>query len=594
MCKRSALVLCLLLITMMVVMPAGIALAQTTPDAINDALADLSSRVGTTVTLSDLSSWRWSQQNYPDTSLGCPQAGQVYAQVVTNGYQFLLTYSGVTYDYRVSVDRQILILCSQPATTTPPSTPTPAEATVSPTLGTAITPTATQAVVGRVVCADAMPTRLVAGAQARTTVGDIPVNIRREPDTASAILGQVPTGSALTILDGPQCAENMVWWRIDYQTLVGWIAEGRNNIYWLDPVGAALTPTPHPEVTPAAAATQPVAPQIYDLDSDRTPITVENADQLGTLRTLEVNDSVRALAWSANGATLAAAGDQGVWLWSTAAFSLQARLLRVPDAPAYSVTFSPIEALLASAHADGTIRLWDVTTGGQRAVLSAHTAPVRALAFSPDGKTLASGAGDETTGADSTIRLWDLDSRSAFAMLNVSAPVTTLAFSPDGTLLAFGSQDGTVQLVDVVSVTPASMLEGHEGPVLAVAFCPDGAVLVSAGEDSRVYVWDTAARTYTALENHTTPVRALAFSPPGDVLVSGGGSEPPVEDSAIRLWDFSARTLLSAINVADAENSGGLISGIVFSPDGTVLVIAAAENSRTRIEMWGFLPGGFG
>lgn len=66
--------------------------AQGAPERINDALADLSNRLGITITLNDLFNWTWGQDNYPDTSLGCPQAGQAYAQVLTVAYQFELTY----------------------------------------------------------------------------------------------------------------------------------------------------------------------------------------------------------------------------------------------------------------------------------------------------------------------------------------------------------------------------------------------------------------------------------------------------------------------------------------------------------------------
>jgi hypothetical protein len=82
-----------------------------TPQAIDSALADLSRRVGHTVALNDLQNWTFSQSNYPDASLGCPQPGVGYAQVITPGVQFMLTYGGNVYDYRVSADRSILSLC---------------------------------------------------------------------------------------------------------------------------------------------------------------------------------------------------------------------------------------------------------------------------------------------------------------------------------------------------------------------------------------------------------------------------------------------------------------------------------------------------
>ncbi len=103
--------------------------AQGAPDQIAVALDRLSAEVNRTVTLNDplLSNWTWSQDLYPDLSLGCPQPDTAYAQTATQGFSFLLTYNGVVYDYRVSADGNIAFLCSQvseaemnQATPTPP------------------------------------------------------------------------------------------------------------------------------------------------------------------------------------------------------------------------------------------------------------------------------------------------------------------------------------------------------------------------------------------------------------------------------------------------------------------------------------------
>lgn len=117
----------------------GTALAQDAPTQLDAALADLSQRVGLTVTVNDLDGWTWSQENYPDASLGCPQPDEMYAQVLTSGYQFLIDYQGTTYDYRVSTDQATVILCAAeqgPTVTPAPDEPTvqaPAQATLVPT-----------------------------------------------------------------------------------------------------------------------------------------------------------------------------------------------------------------------------------------------------------------------------------------------------------------------------------------------------------------------------------------------------------------------------------------------------------------------------
>ncbi|QPC84694.1 LysM peptidoglycan-binding domain-containing protein [Phototrophicus methaneseepsis] len=115
----------LLLLSLMLVLTVP-ALAQETdlsaPDQIQYALDDLSTRTGQTVTLTTITSYTWQERQYSDSSLGCPQPGEMYAQVITPGYQFDVTYSGVTYDYRVSEDGSTVIMCG--SETAQPGDPT--------------------------------------------------------------------------------------------------------------------------------------------------------------------------------------------------------------------------------------------------------------------------------------------------------------------------------------------------------------------------------------------------------------------------------------------------------------------------------------
>ncbi len=160
--------------------------------------------------------------------------------------------------------------------------------------------------------------------------------------------------------------------------------------------------------------------------------------------TLQERQSVWSIAFSPDGATLASGNGAGITLWDIATGERKASL---GTGPVRGVTFSPDGTWLASGHSYRKVRLWNMATNQEEAVLDEHDGVVYAVAFSPDGKTLAS------AGQDGTVRLWNVATRKTVATIRIPKTwMVGVAFSPDGKLLASGSSDGLIRLWDVAQV----------------------------------------------------------------------------------------------------------------------------------------------
>lgn len=230
--------------------------------------------------------------------------------------------------------------------------------------------------------------------------------------------------------------------------------------------------------------------------------------------------------------------------------------------PVIAVAFSPDGRLLASA-TESLVQFWEVETRYSGQAIEGHMGALQSVAVSADGRLLA-------TAVDTRILVWSLEDQTLrHILLGHSDLVYHITFSPQGNMLASASADRTARLWNVTTGMATQTLSGHQGAVMDVSFSPNGQLLATASEAQTIRLWRTTdGKLLQTLTGHQDAVTSVCFNSTGRLLASASS------DQTVRLWAIPEGRLQQTL-----KGHNGIIWQVSFSPDDTLLATAALDRT---------------